>query len=143
MKYLFLLLITAQIYSVPTPPTLEELILKSDYIAKTKLTKIRESKLNKYSISVNAIAQIQTVYKEKTTMPPSIDLAFMVLPEFYGKWLKMVPSENEYILFYVQKEFKNSKGNINHSIILYEPHVFAFREVTKEIEEKLNSLKKE
>jgi hypothetical protein len=143
MKYLFLLLFATQLFSVPTPPTLEELISKSDYIAKTKLTKIRETKLNKYSTSVNAIAQIQTVYKEKTAMPSSIDLAFMVLPEFYGKWLKMVPAENEYILFYVQKEFKNSKGNTTNSIILYEPHVFAFKEVTNEIEEKLKSLKKE
>ena len=70
-------------------------------------------------------------------MPDKVELAFSVLPEFYGKWLKAPPKEGEYVIFYINKEIKDSKGNEKTVISLYEPHVFAFREWTEELEKRL------
>jgi hypothetical protein len=57
--YISLFLFCLGIYAVPTPPTIEELIKNSDFIAKSRLVKLKENKLNKYTISVNATAEIK------------------------------------------------------------------------------------
>jgi hypothetical protein len=129
----FLITLTA----APTPPTFEELVKKSDFIAKTKLVNLKEKQINKNLIAINTTAEITKQYKAKTTMPDKIDLAFTVLPEVYGKWLKVPPKEGEYVIFYINKEIKDGKGNSSSIITLYEPHVFAFREWTEELEKRL------
>ena len=70
-------------------------------------------------------------------MPAKLDIAFMVLPNLYGKWLKATPNEGEYILFFINKVVKDSKGNLTNVIALYEPHPFAIHDYTKEYENKL------
>ena len=115
--------------AAPTPPTFEELVQKSDYIAKTKLINLKEKQINKNLIAINTTAEILKQYK--------LDLAFTVLPEVYGKWLKAPPKEGEYVIFYINKEIKDNKGNKSSIITLYEPHVFAFREWTEELEKRL------
>ena len=123
--------------AAPTPPTFEELVQKSDYIAKTKLINLKEKQINKNLIAINTTAEILKQYKAKTTLPNKLDLAFTVLPEVYGKWLKAPPKEGEYVIFYINKEIKDNKGNKSSIITLYEPHVFAFREWTEELEKSL------
>ena len=66
-------------------------------------------------------------------MPDKIDLAFTVLPEVYGKWLKAPPKKEVYLSLYQQGN-QGRKGNANTIITLYEPHVFAFREWTEDLE---------
>jgi hypothetical protein len=63
------------------------------------------------------------------------------LPEYFGKWLKAVPKEDEYILFFVEREIKDRKGNPKKTIGLYEPHVFAFKALDPELEKILNTIK--
>lgn len=123
--------------AAPTPPSFEELVKKSDFIAKTKLVNLKEKQISKNLISINTTAEIGKQYKAKTPMPDKVELAFSVLPEFYGKWLKAPPKEGEYVIFYINKEIKDSKGNEKTVISLYEPHVFAFREWTEELEKRL------
>jgi hypothetical protein len=129
----FLLALSA----APTPPTFEELVKKSDFIAKTKLVNLKEKQINKNLIAINTTAEITKQYKPKTAMPDKIDLAFTVLPEVYGKWLKAPPKEGEYVIFYMNKEVKDKDGKAKTIITLYEPHVFAFREWTEELEKRL------
>ncbi len=129
----FLLALSA----APTPPTFEELVKKSDFIAKTKLVNLKEKQISKNLIAINTTAEIGKQYKAKTTMPDRIDLAFTVLPEVYGKWLKAPPKEGEYVIFYMNKEVKDKDGKAKTIITLYEPHVFAFREWTEELEKRL------
>ena len=131
--------------AAPTPPSFEELVKKSDFIAKTKLVNLKEKQINKNLISISTTAEIGKQYKAKTPMPDKVELAFSVLPEFYGKWLKAPPKEGEYVIFYINKEIKDSKEikeyldyfNEKTVISLYEPHVFAFREWTEELEKRL------
>ena len=123
--------------AAPTPPSFEEVVKKSDFIAKTKLVNLKEKQINKNLIAINTTAEIGKQYKAKTPMPDKIDLAFTVLPEVYGKWLKAPPKEGEYVIFYINKEIKDGKGNANTIITLYEPHVFAFREWTEDLEKRL------
>lgn len=123
--------------AAPTPPSFEELVKKSDFIAKTKLVNLKEKQVNKNLIAINTTAEIIKQYKPTVKMPDKIDLAFTVLPEVYGKWLKVPPKEGEYVIFYINKEIKDNKGNVSKVITLYEPHVFAFREWTEELEKRL------
>jgi len=138
---LFLVLLLS-LSAAPTPPSFEELVKKSDFIAKTKLMNLKEKQINKNLISINTTAEIVKQYKAKTPMPDKIDLAFTVLPEVYGKWLKVPPKEGEYVIFYINKEIKDSRGNSRSIITLYEPHVFAFREWTEELEKRLSDANK-
>ena len=128
--------------TAPTPPSFEELVKKSDFIAKTKLVNLKEKPMSKNLIAINTTAEIGTQYKAKTPMPEKIELAFTVLPEVYGKWLKTPPKEGEYVIFYINKEIKDNKGNAKTIITLYEPHVFAFREWTEELEKRLIEVNK-
>ena len=123
--------------AAPTPPSFEELVKKSDFIAKTKLVNLKEKQLNKNLIAINTTAEILKQYKANPPLPNKIDLAFTVLPEVYGKWLKAPPKEGEYVIFYINKEVKDGKGKTSKIITLYEPHVFAFREWTEELEKRL------
>lgn len=123
--------------AAPTPPSFEELVKKSDFIAKTKLVNLKEKQINKNLIAITTSAEILKQYKGQSQMPEKLDLAFTVLPEVYGKWLKAPPKEGEYVIFYINKEVKDSKGNKNTIITLFEPHVFAFREWTEELEKRL------
>lgn len=137
-KLYIIFLFTFSLLAVPTPPSLEELIEQSDLIAKTKLTKLKQNTINSATISVNAKLEFFKVYKGKDISFDKMDLAFTVLPELYGKFLKKVPEEGDYILFFNKKEIKDSKGNPKTIYILYDPNVFAFKEVTSELESKLN-----
>lgn len=129
----FLINLTA----APTPPSFEELVKKSDFIAKTKLVNLKQKQINKNLIAINTTAEIIKQYKANPPMPNKIDLVFTVLPEVFGKWLKTPPKEGEYVIFYINKEIKDGKGKTNTIITLYEPHIFAFREWTEELENRL------
>lgn len=134
---LIIFLLNIPLFSLPTPPSLEELIRESDYIAKVKISKIKEKKVSKTDISVTCTGEILEAYKTPAPMPAKLDIAFMVLPDVYGKWLKVTPKEGEYILFFINKVVKDSKGNLTNVIALYEPHPFAIHDYTKEYENKL------
>ena len=134
---LIIFLLNIPLFSLPTPPSLEELIRESDYIAKVKISKIKEKKVSKTDISVTCTGEILEAYKTPAPMPAKLDIAFMVLPDLYGKWLKVTPNEGEYILFFINKVVKDSKGNLTNVIALYEPHPFAIHDYTKEYENKL------
>jgi hypothetical protein len=134
---LIILLLNMPLFSLPTPPSLEELIRESDYIAKVKISKIKEKKVSKSDISVTCTGEVLEAYKTPSPMPAKLDIAFMVLPDLYGKWLKATPNEGEYILFFINKVVKDSKGNLTNVIALYEPHPFAIHDYTKEYENKL------
>ncbi len=134
---LIIFLLNIPLFSLPTPPSLEELIRESDYIAKVKISKIKEKKVSKTDISVTCTGEILEAYKTPAPMPAKLDIAFMVLPDVYGKWLKVTPNEGEYILFFINKVVKDSKGNLTNVIALYEPHPFAIHDYTKEYENKL------
>ena len=125
------------LFSLPTPPSLDELIADSDYVARVKLSKIKEKKLSKSEISVSCLGEILEAYKTPSPMPAKLDIAFMVLPEVYGKWLKVTPKEGEYILFFINKVVKDAGGNLNNVITLYEPHPFAIYDYSKEYEKKI------
>jgi len=134
---LLIIFLNIPILSLPTPPSLDELIKESDYIAKVRISKIKEKKVSKTDISVTCTGEILEAYKTPSPMPAKLDIAFMVLPEVYGKWLKATPNEGEYILFFINKVVKDSKGNLTNVIALYEPHPFAIHDFTKEYENKL------
>lgn len=134
---LIIFLLNIPLFPLPTPPSLEELIRESDYIAKVKISKIKEKKVSKTDISVTCTGEILEAYKTPAPMPAKLDIAFMVLPDVYGKWLKVTPNEGEYILFFINKVVKDSKGNLTNVIALYEPHPFAIHDYTKEYENKL------
>ncbi|PJZ70921.1 hypothetical protein CH373_06915 [Leptospira perolatii] len=122
------------------PPSLESQVAKSDYIALARLSKIKETKISSNSVSVSASVEILNALKGGETLSPKFDVAFMIFPEYYGKWLKASPQEGEYILFLIKKTIKDSKGKETEIIALYEPHPYAFREYSKELEEKIASL---
>ena len=134
---LFIIFLNIPIFSLPTPPSLDELIKESDYIAKVRISKIKEKKVSKSDISVTCKGEVLEAYKTPSPMPAKLDIAFMVLPDVYGKWLKATPTEGEYILFFINKVVKDSKGNLTNVIALYEPHPFAIHDYTKEYENKL------
>jgi hypothetical protein len=134
---LLIILLNIPIFSVPTPPSLEELIRESDYIAKVRISKIKEKKVSKSEFSVTCMGEVLEAYKTPSPLPAKLDIAFMVLPDMYGKWLKATPSEGEYILFFINKVVKDSKGNLSNVIALYEPHPFAIHDYSKEYEAKV------
>jgi hypothetical protein len=134
---LLIILLNIPIFSVPTPPSLEELIRESDYVAKVRISKIKEKKISKSEFSVTCMGEVLEAYKTPSPLPAKLDIAFMVLPDMYGKWLKATPSEGEYILFFINKVVKDSKGNLTNVIALYEPHPFAIHDYTKEYEAKV------
>ena len=134
---LIIFLLNIPLFSLPTPPSLEELIRESDYIAKVRISKIKEKKVSKTDISVTCTGEILEAYKTPAPMPAKLDIAFMVLPDVYGKWLKVTPNEGEYILFFINKVVKDSKGNLTNVIALYEPNPFAIHDYTKDYENKL------
>ena len=139
---LIILLCSYPIFSLPTPPSLEELIADSDYVARVKLSKIREKKLSKSEISVTCQGEVLEAYKTPAPMPAKLDIAFMVLPEIYGKWLKTTPKEGDYILFFVNKVVRDASGNLNNVIALYEPHPFAIYDYSKDTEKKIRKAMK-
>jgi hypothetical protein len=128
---------TSFLSALPTPPSLEELIRDSEYVAKVKLSKIREKKISGGDLSVTCVGEVLEAYKTPSPMPAKLDLAFMVLPNVYGKWLKATPREGEYILFFINKAVKDPKGNLINVVALYEPNPFAIHEYTKEYETKV------
>ncbi len=134
---LLIILLNIPIFSVPTPPSLDELIRESDYVAKVRISKIKEKKISKSEFSVTCMGEVLEAYKTPSPLPAKLDIAFMVLPDMYGKWLKATPSEGDYILFFINKVVKDSKGNLTNVIALYEPHPFAIHDYTKEYEAKV------
>lgn len=132
-----LLFFTLPLFSVPIPPTLESQVKNSDYIALTRITNVREKKISETSISVMATVEILKPWKGGEKLPAKFEIAFMIFPELLGKWLKAAPPEGDYILFLNQKAIKDNKGNESQLITLYEPHPFAFKEYSREIEDKI------
>ncbi|EMJ96578.1 LIC_20196 family exoprotein [Leptospira alstonii] len=132
-----LLLFTLPLLSVPTPPTLENQVKNSDYIALTRITNVRETKISETSISVTATVEVLKPWKGGEKLPTKFEIGFMIFPELLGKWLKAAPPEGDYILFLNQKTVKDSKGNESSLIVLYEPHPFAFKEYSRETEDKI------
>lgn len=132
-----LLIITLPLWSVPTPPTLETQVKNSDYIALTRITNVREKKISETSISVTATVEILKPWKGAEKLPVKFEIGFMIFPELLGKWLKAAPPEGDYILFLNQKTVKDSKGIESSLIALYEPHPFAFKEYSRETEDKI------
>ncbi len=126
--------------AIPTPPEFEELVKNSDFIAKSKLTNVRQNKLGKNTVSVGAEAEILKLYKTNGKMPNKLSLAFIIFPEYFGKWLREAPPEGEYIIFYIKKKVKDSSGKEGEVISLYEPHPFAFKEYSEETEKKILNL---
>lgn len=137
LSWISFLLLTLPILSVPTPPTLETQVKNSDYIALTRITNVRETKISETSISVTATIEILKPWKGAEKLPPKFEIGFMIFPELLGKWLKASPPEGDYILFLNQKKVKDSKGNESSLIVLYEPHPFAFKEYSRAIESEI------
>lgn len=135
-----ILFLSFSAYSIPTPPEFEDLVKNSDFIAKSKLTNVRQNKLGKNTVSVGAEAEILKIYKSNGTIPNKLSLAFIIFPEYFGKWLREAPPEGEYIIFYVKKKVKDSSGKEGMVISLYEPHPFAFKEYSEETEKKILNL---
>lgn len=135
-----LLFFTLPLLSVPTPPTLEHQVKNSDYIALTRITNVREKKISETSISVIATVEILKPWKGGEKLPAKFEIGFMIFPELLGKWLKAAPPEGDYILFLNQKTVKDSKGNESQLITLYEPHPFAFKEYSRETEDKIREI---
>ncbi|EQA36070.1 hypothetical protein LEP1GSC047_0442 [Leptospira inadai serovar Lyme str. 10] len=121
------------------PPTLESQVTHSDFIALARLSNVKESKISANSISVTANIQVLKPIKGGSDLPTKFDLAFLVFPEYFGKWLKAPPQEGDYILFLIKKKVKDSKGKETEVVALYEPHPYAFREYSKELEEKIRA----
>lgn len=144
LRVLFLsfLLLPLALFAVPTPPSLEELVISSDYIARAKLTSIKENKLNKGTLIVSASAEMIKVYKGGEKLKKQLNLKFIVLPELYGKWFKATPQEGEYMLFFVNKKIKDKNGKETSMVVLYEPHPFAINEWSSELELQIQSLVK-
>lgn len=137
LSWIGFLLLTLPILSVPTLPTLETQVKNSDYIALTRITNVRETKISETSISVTATIEILKPWKGAEKLPPKFEIGFMIFPELLGKWLKASPPEGDYILFLNQKKVKDSKGNESSLIVLYEPHPFAFKEYSRAIENEI------
>ncbi|TGK03939.1 hypothetical protein EHO59_10455 [Leptospira semungkisensis] len=135
----FLLIFILPLSALTPPLPLESQVNASNYIALARLTNVKESKISSSSISVTATVEVIKPLKGGSTLPQKFDLAFLVFPELFGKWLKATPQEGEYILFLIKKKVKDSKGNESETIALYEPHPYAFREYSKELEEKILS----
>lgn len=133
-------LLSVSIFAIPTPPEFEELVKNSDFIAKSKLTNIRQNKLSKNTVSVGMEVEIVKLYKKNGTIPDKMNLAFIIFPEYFGKWLREAPPEGEYIIFYIKKKVKDSSGKVAEVISLYEPHPFAFKEYSEETEKKILNL---
>lgn len=130
------------IFSLPTPPRLEELVRDSDYIARVKMTACKQTKVLGNDLSVTCKGEVLEAYKTIAPLPGKMDIGFMVLPEKYGKWLKAVPKEGEYILHFINRVSSDSGGNPRNLIVLYEPHPFAIHDYSKEYETKIrNALK--
>lgn len=135
-------LVSLPLFSLPTPPRLEELVKDSDYIAKVKLTKCIQKKLTEKEISVTCKGDVQEAYKTKAPLPGKMDIAFLIFPEKFGKWLRVAPKEGDYILHFIDREATDSKGTPRNLIVLYEPHPFAIHEYSLEYETKIrNALK--
>lgn len=128
--------------ALPTPPSIEELVKESDFIAKSKISNVKQNQLSTNTISVSAETEILKAYKKNGKLPQKFNLAFIVFPEVLGKWLRAAPPEGEYIIFYIRKKVKDSSGKESEIISLYEPHPFAFREWSRELEDKLVILSK-
>ena len=143
-KILFGVILTfaTSVFAIPTPPEFEELVKNSDFIAKSKLTNIRQNKLSKNTVSVGVEVEIVKLYKKNGNIPNKMNLAFIIFPEYFGKWLREAPPEGEYIIFYVKKKVKDSSGKEGEVISLYEPHPFAFKEYSEETEQKILKLLK-
>lgn len=138
LSYLFCIL-SFPLFSLPTPPRLEELVRDSDYIARVKLSGCIQKKITEKEISVNCKGDILEAYKTKTPLPGRLNIGFMVLPEKFGKWLRSPPREGEYILHFINREATDSRGNQRNLVVLYEPHPFAIHEYSKEYETKIRT----
>ncbi|TGK01897.1 hypothetical protein EHQ53_15640 [Leptospira langatensis] len=136
---LLFLIFILPLSALTPPPPLESQVNASNYIAFARLSNVKESKISSNSISVTATVEVLKALKGGSELPQKFDLAFLVFPELFGKWLKATPQEGEYILFLIKKKVKDSKGTESETIALYEPHPYAFREYSKELEEKILS----
>ncbi|XDD52445.1 hypothetical protein AB3N59_19110 [Leptospira sp. WS92.C1] len=134
------LLITIPLLPLSTPPTLENQVKSSDYIALTRITNVHEKKISATSISVTATVEILKPWKGGEKLLPKFEIGFMIFPDLLGKWLRASPPEGDYILFLIQKTVKDSKGNESQTIALYEPHPFAFKEYSRETEDKIKEV---
>lgn len=128
--------------ALPPPPALAELVKNAAYIAKTNISNVHESKLTDKTIAVSLDAEIIKIYKTTGNMPPKLNLTFIIFPEKFGQWLRTSPPPGEYIIFYIQKHSAKVSANKNCSsptcvISLYEPHPYAFREWSAELESQL------
>ncbi len=138
----FFLLCVLPLSALTPPPSLDSQVNVSNFIALARLSNVKESKISSNSISVTAQVEILKPLKGGKDLPSKFDVAFLVFPELFGKWLKATPQEGDYILFLIKKKVKDSKGNESEVIGLYEPHPYAFREYNKELEENILSLVK-
>lgn len=136
----FFLIFTVPASALTPPPGLESQVNTSQFVALARLSNVKESKIASNSISVSASVEILKPLKGGKDLPPKFDIAFIVFPELFGKWLKAPPQEGDYILFLIKKKVKDSKGVESEVIALYEPHPYAFREYNKELEENILSL---
>ncbi|TGK19985.1 hypothetical protein EHO61_05565 [Leptospira fluminis] len=127
------------VYALTPPPGLESQVNHSDFIVLARLSNVKESKISAQSVSVTASVEVLKPIKGGSDLPSKFDLAFMIFPEYFGKWLKASPQEGDYILFLIKKKVKDSKGKETEVVALYEPHPYAFREYSKELEEKIRS----
>ena len=127
--FILILLFISPISALTPPPSLESQVSSSDFIALAKLSNVKESKISSNSISVTANVEILRSLKGGKELPQKFDIAFLIFPELFGKWLKAAPQEGEY-----------SKGVQSEVIGLYEPHPYAFREYNKPLEENILSL---
>jgi hypothetical protein len=138
----YLSFLTISMMALPTPPRLDELVHDSDYIARVKLIGCKQTKVSGNDISVTCKGEVMEAYKTIAPLPGRMDIGFMVLPEKYGKWLKAVPKEGEYILHFINRVSSDPSGTPRNLIVLYEPHPFAIHEYSKEYESKIrNALK--
>ncbi|TGK41341.1 LIC_20196 family exoprotein [Leptospira andrefontaineae] len=138
--FVLILLFITPISALTPPPSLESQVNSSNFIALAKLSNVKESKISSNSISVTASVEILKSLKGGKELPQKFDIAFLIFPELFGKWLKAAPQEGEYILFLIKKKVKDSKGVESEVIGLYEPHPYAFREYNKQLEENILSL---
>ncbi|TGL58815.1 LIC_20196 family exoprotein [Leptospira sarikeiensis] len=139
---LLFILFTLPLFALTPPPSLESQVNSSNFIALARLSNVKESKISSNSISVTANVEILKSLKGGKDLPQRFEIAFLVFPELFGKWLKAAPQEGDYILFLIKKKVKDSKGNESEVIGLYEPHPYAFREYTKELEDNILSITK-
>ncbi|TGK33827.1 hypothetical protein EHQ12_08575 [Leptospira gomenensis] len=128
------------LFPLPVPPSLESQVKNSDYIALSRITNVREKKISETSVSVTATVEVLKPWKGAEKLPAKFEIGFMIFPEFLGKWLRAAPPEGDYVLFFIQKTVKDSKGNESQLIALYEPHPFAFKEYTRETEDKIREI---